>query len=111
MLRSSEAGCSCWEVRSIVISFEPDGGKINNHDLISHFVGFPAQNVVDFDISVGDVVVMHVFDSVAQFNEYDSHDISETACFVLFAQVVDYFLVSAVTFIELVPIHELTQST
>ena len=111
MLRSSKSRSTSWKVRNIIIALESNSSKINNNDLITHFLSFSTQNIVHFNISVRNVIIMHILNPMTQFNKNYSHYISKTACFVLTTHVLYDFLVSIVAFIQFTPIHQLSQTS
>ena len=108
MLRTPESGSASCKVGNIVVALESDSGKINNHNLIAHLLRFPAEYVVNFDVPVGDVVVVQILDPVAQFNHNHPHNVPEIVSFVLLPHVVHHLLVSAVALVQLAPVHQLS---
>jgi hypothetical protein len=110
MFWSSEPRGACGEVRDVIIVLVANGGEIDYNNLIAHVLGFSAEYVVDFDVAVGDVVVMQILHSLADFYENDPSDVPEIVCFVLRAHVFYNFGVTEVDFVQLVPVHDLAQS-
>ena len=75
MFWSSKTWSSCWEVGNIVFSFESNGCEVDDDNLISELLSLSTEDVVHFDISVGDVVIMEVFDCLTNFKENNSGDV------------------------------------
>lgn len=75
MLRPSEPWRACGKVRDIITTSIPDSGEINNFDFIPIVGGSTTEHIVNLDISVGNLMVMHILDCLANFNENDPGDI------------------------------------
>lgn len=87
VLGGSEPWRSCGEVRNIILLFIPHCCKIYDHNLIALLLRFSGNYVVDFDISVGDVVRVEVLYGLTHLNEYYSCDICQITSFIFYAQV------------------------
>jgi hypothetical protein len=90
MFRPSEAGRASGKVRDIVSTSIPNSGEIDNFNFISVVVGATTEQIVDLDVPVGNLKLMHVPDGLANFNEDDPGDIRYVICLVLVGDIVDY---------------------
>lgn len=94
MLWSSEAWSASGEIRNIIFSFEANSCKIYNHNLIAHSFGFAAQDVVDFDVSIGYVIFMKVFYSMAGLQENNASNVTDIIGAILSTYVGNYLRIS-----------------
>lgn len=108
MLRCSKARCTSREVGYIVVLFVPDSGKVYNLNLIPNTTRWGTKDVVYLNVPIGDLLVVHVLNTFANFQKDDASDVVEVCGVVFMGNVADYFLISVVPQFELVPVHDLS---
>lgn len=108
MLWPPEAWGSDWEVRNIVFCLESNSCEVHYHDLIAHALSLSTKDVVYFDISVCDVMIMHVLHSLAGLQENYPGDVTQVSRVVLRSYVRDDLGVSSIAFLKLSPLHYLS---
>lgn len=109
MLWSSESWGTCGEIGDIVAFSVSDSSKVDYLDLIASIRCLPAEDIVDFDISVSDSFIMQVLYPLADLQEDDSRNITHISRPILIGDVLHDLRVSIVTQIQLIPIHDLAQ--
>jgi hypothetical protein len=109
MFRPSEAGRASGKVRDIVSTSIPNSGEIDNFNFISVVVGATTEQIVDLDVPVGNLKLMHVPDGLANFNEDDPGDIRYVICLVLVGDIIDYSRTPDILLLLFDPQHDLPQ--
>jgi len=107
VLWASESRSTCREIRNIISPFVPNCSKVNHNDLISNSLRFSAKYIVDFDVSICDIVIMQILHCFTDLTEYDSSDISKATSFVFISNVLHHFRIALVAVIKLSPDHDL----
>ena len=97
MLRSSKSRRPCGKIRNVVFSFITNRSEVNNHNLIPHFLSLPSQNVINLNISIGDIIFMQILHPMTQLQENNLCYVVKFFCFVLSGNVVKDLFVSFVT--------------
>ena len=60
MLWTSESWCTCGKIGDVVIFSIPNSSEVDYFDLITSIRCFPAEDIVNLDVSIGDSFIMQV---------------------------------------------------
>lgn len=109
MLWASESSSAAGSVGQLIVGTVDNSGEINHFAVVSPFLSLLAKYVVHLDIPIGNVMIMKVFDCLAELNEDDPSNTAQVISLVFLGDILDNSAAALIAAVQLHPDHDLAQ--
>lgn len=107
MLWSSKSRSSSRKIRNIV-SLISNSSKISHFNFLKLIHSLRTQNVVNFNITISNALIMQILNSRTNLHKNNSSHISNFRNTIFTFNIFNNLLISCIIFFKLVPIHNLS---